>query len=211
MNTKKWLFFTAVAILMVTAYTLTDNSKKHSENISQPQNTKKYIVAKNSNFFEISTESPNDTYLASAEKSEQNDKTQADTKPAEISKLKDRCLSILSTADKNINSSYISLNEQRKMTGIFDDCIYEIDMELALIERQFKRSPENMTCLNSAYEIRDYLLELGTNAQQFSYMPNNTDSDKVLLAEIYSQVLNDIIKNGNSAMEIRKTVCVTYN
>lgn len=126
---------------------------------------------------------------------------------SEKSKFNERCLNVIKKADKNIDLDNISVADQNNMSNLFNSCIYEIDMELALIERQFNRTAENMACLNRAYEVRDYLLDLGTNAQRFSDMTNNTDSDRVLIAETYSSVLTDILRNGRLAMDIRMTVC----
>jgi len=97
------------------------------------------------------------------------------------------------------------------MSNLFNSCIYEIDMELALIERQFNRTAENIDCLNRAYEVRDYLLELGVSAQNFSDMSNNTDSDRVQISEAYSLVLADIFRNGKLAMDVRTTACLRSN
>jgi hypothetical protein len=138
---------------------------------------------------------------------EKTEEFEEKTSFSEQSKFNERCLSVVGRADENINLDNISVSEQKNMANIFNGCIYEIDMELALIERQFERTAENLDCLNKAYEVRDYLLELGTDAQNFSDMPNSTDSDRVRIAESYSELLENIFKNGRMAMNVRTNVC----
>ncbi len=125
----------------------------------------------------------------------------------EESKFKQYCLDILNEATNNMDVDNILPDNQANIAGIFNDCIYEIERELALTEKQFIRSPETMTCLNSVYEIRDYLLDLGTNAQLFSELPNNNTADGVKITEEFIRISDDIIVNGGAAMMNRSVLC----
>ncbi|VAW51434.1 hypothetical protein MNBD_GAMMA06-890 [hydrothermal vent metagenome] len=138
---------------------------------------------------------------------EKSDEQTDEIMHAEKSKFKQRCLDVLSNATESIDVDNISPQDQANMTGIFDDCIYEIEAELALTEKQFVRSDETMGCFNSIYEIRDYLLDLGTNAQMFSELPNGKDAESVVVTEAFIDISNDIITNGGSAMVNRSLLC----
>lgn len=208
MHTKTWLIPSSVIVAVIAIYSFSGSpnkpERKHS-NSQQDQNTRT-ITSQNKSQPVPDNEIP----TTSPEINTANNK-QAAEKFLEASKFNDRCLTILNTADQSINIDSISTREQRKMSGIFNNCIYEIDMELALTERQFERTPENIPCLNKVYEIRDALLELGTVAQQFSDLANNTDSDRVLISESYSKVLAEIAGKGKAAMQIRDDFCLKTN
>lgn len=138
---------------------------------------------------------------------DQPDEQASEIKQVEKSKFKQRCLDVLSNVTESINTDYISAQDQAKVSNVFNNCIYEIEAELALTERQFTRSTETMPCFNSLYEIRDYLLELGTKAQRFSELPNNKDSDNAAITEAFFNISDDIIVNGASAMMNRSIAC----
>jgi len=125
----------------------------------------------------------------------------------EKSKFKQRCLDVLNNVTENIDVDNILPRDQAKIATIFNNCVYEIEAELALTEKQFIRSAETMACFDSIYKIRDYLLDLGTNAQLFSELPSNKESERAAITEAFINISNDIITNGGSAMMNRSILC----
>ncbi|VAW62188.1 DNA polymerase III alpha subunit [hydrothermal vent metagenome] len=123
------------------------------------------------------------------------------------SKFEQRCLDILNSATQSINTENMTPAEQLRMSRIFNNCVYEIDKELALIEKTIIKTPDNMQCFNKVYEIRDYLMELGTDAQLFSDLPNNNDADRVAIFTSFMDVSNNILSNGEVAMAVRTDYC----
>jgi len=132
---------------------------------------------------------------------EKNNKTKYE------SKFEQRCLDVLNSATQSIDTQNMTPNEQLRMSRIFNNCVYEIDLELALIEKTIIRTPDNMQCFNRVYEIRDYLMELGTDAQLFSDLPNNNDADRVTISTSFMDVNNNISTNGEAAMSVRANYC----
>ncbi len=118
-----------------------------------------------------------------------------------------RCTEILDQAVESMDLSSILPQDQARLTRVFNDCIYAIDLELAQTEKQFTRSAETAACFRSVYAIRDYLLELGTDVQSFAELPNNTDSDQVAIAEAFTRIRDDIMTNGETAMMNRSMYC----
>lgn len=134
-----------------------------------------------------------------------------DEKPARVlekSKLGQRCLTKLETATKRINDGTISSNIQREISSVFNTCVYEIEIELVLTEKEFNDSENDAHCLNSVSEIRDYLLDLGVKAQAFSELPNATEYDRANIAALFSRVSDDIFTRADLAMKNRTVTCL---
>ena len=124
-----------------------------------------------------------------------------------ISTFKPQCLDQLDMATELINDGNISLHTQDEITAIFNACVYEIENELALTEKSFSHSVEDALCLNSVNVIRDYLLDLGTDAQRFGDLPNSTEIDRSNISSSFARISNEIISIGGSAMTNRTVNC----
>ena len=149
----------------------------------------------------------NETNNDIAQKTSNENNEAANNKIKYESKFEQRCLDILNSATQSINTENMTPAEQLRMSRIFNNCVYEIDKELALIEKTIIRTPDNMSCFNRVYEIRDYLMELGTDAQLFSDLPNNNDADRVAIFTSFMDVNNNILSNGEAAMAVRTDYC----
>jgi len=125
-------------------------------------------------------------------------------KPSQLNK---RCLADLSAITEKAHESVLSKATQTKIMNIFNTCVYEIDMELALTEKEFGPTAANKKCLNTVYNIRDKLLDLGVDAQNFGSLPNDTELDRSNITTSFIRISNNIIVSGSAAMKNRSINC----
>jgi len=123
------------------------------------------------------------------------------------SKFNKRCLDKLNAVTKSMREEIISKATQTSVMNVLNDCVYEIDMELALTEKEFSPIDNNTTCLNKAYKIRDSLLDLGVEAQNFGSLPSDTELDRTNISTSFIRISNNIIVKGSAAMENRSINC----
>jgi len=125
-------------------------------------------------------------------------------KPSQFNK---RCLDDLTAITEKTHTDVISKATQTKIMNIFNTCVYEIDMELALTEKEFGPTASNQKCLNTVYGIRDKLLELGVDAQNFGSLPNDTELNRSDITTSFIRISNNIIVEGSLAMKNRGVNC----
>jgi len=123
------------------------------------------------------------------------------------SEFKRNCLDKLNSAEELISDGNIPENTQAEISRIFDGCVYEIERELVLTEKEFNYSTDDIHCLDSVNEIRDYLFDLGVRAQMFGELPNSTEDDRANIAASFSDVSREIVSRGGSALKNRTVVC----
>ncbi len=136
-----------------------------------------------------------------------NGLTHNSNKKLQPSQFKKNCLDNLKAMKKDMGDEIISKAIQTHIMEIFNNCVFEIDMELALTEKEFSATTENTLCLNHVYSIRDSLLDLGTEAQNFGSLPNNTELERSEIAASFSRIRASIIEKGESAMNNRNESC----
>jgi len=181
-------FISGILIFFITNSNESENGTHQTQTIS--------IIDHNTNSSETGTAKINNTNKINNENSLSG-----------TSKLSDNCLDELKSTNLKLTQHNLTKNNHHKTSALLNTCVYEIDMELALTENQIIRSPETMQCFNKIYEIRDSLMQLGVDAQRFSELPNETDSDRAIILEAFTEIYNSIKLSSESAMTNRTIYC----
>ncbi len=194
-RTKIILFFLSLFILVLM---FTGNPPIENTHIDEPSP----IIGKQNNRPLISENSIENTREIT------NDSANNSNRKSQPSQFKKNCLDNIKAMKKDMGDEIISKAIQTHIMEIFNNCVYEIDMELALTEKEFSSTTENNICLNRVYSIRDSLLDLGTEAQNFGSLPNNTELERSEIAASFSRIRSNIIDKGESAMNNRSVNCL---